>query len=39
MKQMMRVAAIAIAGMMALSAAANTWYVDDAKYGASGAGT
>ena len=39
MKQMMRVAAMGIAGMVALSAAANTWYVDDAKYGASGAGT
>ena len=39
MRQMMRVAAIAIAGMVALSAAANTWYVVDAKYGASGAGT
>ena len=39
MKQMMCVAVMGIAGLVVLSTAANTWYVDDAKYGASGAGT
>ena len=35
---MKRILAFFVVGLLAAASAANTWYVDDAKYGASGAG-